>query len=272
MNKRKLPPFYIVTVNYYLANYLVKFISSLSSLTFVNKLIVVNHSPDETLENLSAPFPIHIINQNNRGYAYGLNRGLREVHSKNAIILLCNPDIFLLTPKELERALIYMHNHTKVGILVPQLVGNEKKSLFSYRTFYSIKTLLISRIGTLHNVFSKAYQEHLYIGYEQQLEPFDVDWGHGAALLYRFSALGRYPTFDENYFLYFEDVDLCARLWIEGFSVMSYPKLIFSHSWQRQSHKNWRFLYYHVASFLKFVRKFKGLPQRTNLLKRRLYS
>jgi len=266
MNKQKLPPFYIVTVNYYLADYFAKFVSSLSSLNFVTKLIIINHSPEENLEIFSAPFPVQIINQKNGGYAYGLNRGLQEVDREDAIVLLCNPDIVLLSHEEVEKALIYMNVQNNIGLLIPQLAREDLTSYNPCRKFYSIKTLLVSRIGIFRKWFPQAYREHCYMDYEG-LEPIEVDWGFGAAMFYRFSANGRCSVFDERFFIYFEDVDLCAQLWSKGFSVVCYPKLLFFHSWQRQSHKRLSFFYHHIASLIKFISKYRMLPRRKDLIK-----
>jgi GT2 family glycosyltransferase len=98
--------------------------------------------------------------------------------------------------------------------------------------------------------------------------PREVDWGAGAALLYRVAAAAGRPAFDDRFFLYFEDVDLCANLWRRGFTVMHYPALIFRHDVQRQSSSSLRFLGYHLASLIKFIWKYQGLPSRGDLVRR----
>ena len=264
MPKLNLPPFYVITVNYHSGSYLPALISSLAPLTFLKKLIVVNHSPEESLAELTAPFPLQIINQENAGYGAGLNRGLREIPENHALALLCNPDLVLATPAAAAGALAYLEAHPRVGCLIPKSVDFSGEFLYPCRTFYSLKTLLAARIGLCRRAFAKEYRRHLYLDAPGD-RPLEVDWGYGAAMFYRVSAFGGKPAFDERFFLYLEDVDLCLRLWRADLSVVYYPEVLFRHHSQKDSHRRWRFLLYHLASLWKFVGKYRGLPQRADL-------
>jgi GT2 family glycosyltransferase len=69
--------------------------------------------------------------------------------------------------------------------------------------------------------------------------------------------------FDEKFFLYYEDVDICIRLWKSGRSVMVDPDVQVVHDARRTSHKSWRFMRWHVASMIRFFWKHWGrLPRR----------
>ncbi len=264
MPHRNLPPFYVVTVSYHSGSQLPEFIASLSPLPLVKKLIITNHSPEESLAELKAPFPIQVIVQDNAGYGAGLNRGLREIGEGNAITLLCNPDVALLTPEKVADALAFLAANPGVGCLIPRSVDFQGQPIWACRTFYTWKTLLASRISFFRRVFAGPYREHLLLDTTGN-QPMEVDWGYGAAMFYRVAAFGGGPTFDEDFFLYMEDVDLCVRLWQAGLAVVYYPDLLFRHHSQRESHRRWRFLRYHLVSLGKFIRKYRGLPQRQGL-------
>ena len=261
-----LPPFYVITVNYHSGEFLPDFISSCAALPFLQKLIIVNHSPQESLAALTAPFPLQIIDQENAGYGAGLNRGLREVPEPDAVALLCNPDIVLATPGQVAPALTYLTAHTRVGCLIPKSVDFEGEFLYPCRSFYSLKTLLAARIGIFRRAFQEIYRQHLSVGADTN-RPREVDWGCAAAVFYRVATFGGGPAFDPRFFLYMEDVDFCARLWQAGLSVVYYPEVSFRHHGQRQSHSKWRFLRYHLVSLAKFMAKYGGLPQRRDLIK-----
>lgn len=261
MPKIKLPPFYAITVSYHSRSYLPDLISSLAPLPFLKKLIIVNNSPEESLADLTAPFPLQIINQKNAGFGAGLNRGLEEIKEKEAVALLCNPDIILATPAKVPEALAYLAAHPRVGCLIPKSVNFEGKFLDPVRTFYTWKTLLAARIGICRRAFAAAYRKHLYRDAPAD-RIMEVDWGYAAAVFYRVSALKDGPAFDPRFFLYMEDVDFCLRLWRAGLAVIYYPDVLFRHHSQTDSRRRWRFLLYHLASFGKYLLKYRGLPQR----------
>lgn len=257
-----LPPFYVITVNYHAGSYLPEFIASLAPLPFLHRLIIVNHSPEENLAALSAPFPLQVINQKNAGYGAGLNRGLREIGEQNAVALLCNPDLVLATPAKVAEALAYLAAQPRVGCLIPRSVTFEGQPILACREFYTWKSLLAARIGFFRRVFAGPYRQHLLLDAPGD-RPLEVDWGYGAAMFFRVNAFGGAPAFDENFFLYMEDVDLCVHLWQAGLAVVSYPDLLFRHHSQRDSQRRWRFLRYHLVSLGKFIWKYRGLPQRS---------
>jgi len=256
-----LPPFYVITVNYYSGSYLPDFISSLAPLPFVKKLFIINHSPGESLEALSAPFPLEIIVQENAGYGAGLNRGLREIGEKNGVALLCNPDLVLATPDKVAAALAFMASNLRVGCLIPKSVDFQGRFLYPGRNFYTWKTLLASRIGFFRRAFAEDYQQFRHPD-APLAQPQEVDWGYGAAMFYRLSAFEGGPAFDPRFFLYLEEVDLCVRLWRSGLSVVYYPEVLFRHHNQGESQSHWCFFLYHVVSLGKFIWKYRGLPQR----------
>ncbi len=266
MDIKNYPAFYVVTVNYYSSSFLQELIDSFKPLNFIRKFFIINHSPEEHLDDLQAPFALKIINQKNTGYGAGLNRGLLEISEKDAIVLCCNPDVVLLTPGELLAAINYLCNNPQIGCLIPQSLAPDAAPLYPCRTFYSWKSLFASRISYFRKNPPNWYRK-LFCMNLSESDPTEVDWGCGAILLYRMFSLGEISAFDENFFLYFEDVDLCTRLWQAGLSVVFYPKLVFEHHVKRESHTSWRYLFYHIASLIRYIRKYKGLPRRIDLLR-----
>jgi GT2 family glycosyltransferase len=73
-----------------------------------------------------------------------------------------------------------------------------------------------------------------------------------------YAALG---GFDEDYFLYYEDVDLCVRLWCAGRRIVLCPQAAVLHAAQRASHRNLRHLAWHLGSMARyFIRHWGRLP------------
>lgn len=83
------------------------------------------------------------------------------------------------------------------------------------------------------------------------LPPYDPAWLPGAFLLIRSETFRRVGGFDERFYLYAEDVDLCARVRLAGGRLHYMPDVQVSHAAQRSSHIHWRYLRWHVQSLLR---------------------
>lgn len=81
--------------------------------------------------------------------------------------------------------------------------------------------------------------------------PAEPAWFPGAFLLIRATAFRQVGGFDGRFYLYAEDVDLCARLRLAGGRLRYVPHVQVSHAAQRSSHVRWRYLRWHVASLLR---------------------
>lgn len=84
------------------------------------------------------------------------------------------------------------------------------------------------------------------------------DWVAGMFMLFRTSAFEAVGGFDEGFFMYYEDVDICARLWKGGQSVIGCPRARVVHHARRASRRDLRHARWHVASMLRFWRKNLG--------------
>ncbi|WP_052316045.1 glycosyltransferase [Desulfomonile tiedjei] len=260
-------PFYVVTVNHNNFEELRRLIVSLEPFKYLKKLIIVNHSSPESVGNPVASFPIQIIHQENKGYGAGLNRGLEEISEPNAITLLCNPDVTIINPEAMLEAIEYLTQNPEVSCLIPTLVDPRFRPTYSCRKFYTLKTLIASRMPWFKNRPPEFLKQHLYID-RNRSDPFEIDWGCGAAMLFRNSLFPHPLSFDERFFLYFEDVDLCTKAWQAGFSVVFFPKLVCLHDEQKRSHSQMSFFITHLVSMFKYMNKYSGLPRREHLTDR----
>jgi len=258
------PRLYVITVNYHSEDHLKQLIGSLARVGLLKEMIIVDHSDSKSLDSLEAAFPVKIVRQANLGYGAGLNRGLREVPDEDAVAFLCNPDVRLTTPDVMEEVLAYLRDNPRIGCLFPSLTDSGHQLLYSCRKFYTPWTLLAVRIRYLRKRLPHSLREHYYMDAADD-GPIEVDWGSGAGVFCRASLFPEHFRFDERFFLYFEDVDLCAHLWRTGFSVVKYPGLVFVHHAQERSRRELRFSLRHAISLLRFIVKYRGLPTRDDL-------
>lgn len=262
-----IEPFYIVTVNYKSGQFLQNLIKSVEHVS-IRQLIIIDHSGELSQNAFPANYPIRIIKGENRGYGAGLNRGIKEIPDSEALVLLCNPDVRLLTPERLADVADYMNRNSKVGVISPRIITHEGYNVSSCRQFYTFLTVMTVRVGWIVRKCPAFIEKHYYWdkGFET---PFVADWASGAALFCRLSAFPDRNFFDERFFLYMEDVDLSARLWENGRTVEYFPEFMVEHYEARRSRKSFRFLFLHVSSLIKFIWKYRGFPTRESLKRRK---
>jgi N-acetylglucosaminyl-diphospho-decaprenol L-rhamnosyltransferase len=82
--------------------------------------------------------------------------------------------------------------------------------------------------------------------------PFFPDWVAGIFMFFRSTVFAEVKGFDERYRLYFEDVDLCSRLRLAGYKIILDPRVSVVHNARRTSHKNLRYLKWHISSGMRF--------------------
>ena len=208
------------------------------------------------------PFPVRVISRRNRGYAAACNEGLALAHGE--YVAVSNVDLEY-GPRVFSRAVGYLDEHLDVGILAPALFYPDGRYQHSARRFYTWSAAFWSRCPLRARLAPpRCFREHLMLD-DRPDGPREVDWAVGALLVVRREALstpGR--VFDNRYRLYMEDVDLCLEMWRSGWKVMQVPDLEVVHGYARRSRKILsRAGLSHVASFIRFALKHRGLPSRS---------
>ena len=219
-------------------------------------VVVDNASEDDGLGDVQERYPhVHwLLNSENLGYARGANRGIAAVRAEYYLIL--NPDI-VAQPGAVDSLLAFADEHVKAGIVGPQLLNENGSIQDSCRRFYTFKTLLLRRT-ILGKIFphSRTVDEHLMRDFDHNSSR-PVDWVLGGCLLARHSAMERTGPMDERFFLYFEDVDWCYRMWQAGCEVLYTPDARFTHRHRRESAKGalHKSFWLHLGSLISFYEK-----------------
>jgi N-acetylglucosaminyl-diphospho-decaprenol L-rhamnosyltransferase len=220
----------VVVVNYNAGRHLVACLSSVyqaaGDLT-VDVVVVDNASFDDSLEQARTAHPAARILENpeNRGFATAANRGVRATDA--AFVLLLNPDAEI-TGGTLAALRKVADDRARAAVFGP-LVRNPDGSIQpSARRVPGIgQGLAHAFLGRLApgNRFSRAYT---MADWDRASER-EVEWVSGSAMLVRRAAFDAVGGFDEGYFMYVEDVDLCTRLRAAGWSVLFTPELEVTH-------------------------------------------
>jgi len=219
-------------------------------------IVVDNASSESGLAGLQDRFTAvqWIKSSENLGYAGGANRGVAAASAE--YYLLLNPDI-VAQPGAVDALLDFADARPKAGIVGPQLLNEDGTIQDSCRRFYTFRTLLLRRTF-LGKIFRKSaiIDRHLMRDFDHRSER-PVDWVLGGCLLVRRSAMERTGPMDERFFLYFEDVDWCYRMWQAGYDVVYTPSARFVHRHRRASAKGafHRSFWLHLGSLISFYEK-----------------
>ena len=219
-------------------------------------IIVDNASSDAGLEAVHRRYPdfTWVFNSENSGYSRGCNLGMSQAEAEYYLVL--NPDI-VVQPGALDNLLEFADHQPRAGMVGPQLLNEDGSIQDSCRRFYNFKTLLLRRTF-LGKVFpdSRTVRLHLMQDFDHRSSR-PVDWVLGGCLLVRRSAMDRTGPMDERFFLYFEDVDWCYRMWQAGFEVLYTPDARFVHRHRRDSARGAlnRTFWMHLGSLISFYEK-----------------
>jgi len=200
----------------------------------IREILVVNNSGDPVEDLLHGlPWPARVMTPGrNLGYARGVNEGIRAAREEQVLIL--NPDI-LVSAGSIETLMRCAEEHPRAGIVAPRLLNADGTLQLSARRFYTWKTLLLRRapLGP-YAARSRTLRDHLMADWDHA-DTRPVDWVLGAAMLARKRAIRDVGLMDERYFLYFEDVDWCQRMWRHGYDVLYCAEAPMVHEYARAS-------------------------------------
>lgn len=174
-------------------------------------IVVDNASSDGSAQLVAREFPrVRLIaNQRNEQYARANNQALRA--SAGEMLLLLNPDVRLL-PGAIDALLAFMAAHPAAGACAPQLLNPDGSVQRSVRSFPTPGALLADLVG-LARLFPRSERLGRYrLTYWKHDTVREVDQPMASALMVRRRALLQVGLFDEQFPLFFNDVDLCYRL------------------------------------------------------------
>jgi len=202
-------------------------------------IVVDNASPDGSVEMVQAEFADKvtlIANESNRGFGAAHNQSIGQ--STGRYVFLINPDSRMLHPDLLRRMVEYMDANPDIGMLGPRILNPDGTLQFSARRFPPMFAGIFR-----HTLLGRLFPRNRFVrGYLMSDNPhdttMDVDWLSGSALMVRREMLDRIGLFDERFFMYCEDVDLCKRAHAAGWRVVYYPEVEVSHRIGAASDKN----------------------------------
>lgn len=232
VNCQPQPLISIVFVNYNSADFLECALQSLSSSELDKEVIVVDNASNERKRLIDLCQKHHallVLLKRNQGYGRAANQGVR--YARGRYVAVANPDIQFL-PLALTRLVSFLDTHPEAGVVSPQLLYPDLKPQPSCRRFPKLRYVLAGRRSPLVRLFPcfAPAREFLYLdllGQESQTSACSavpVDAVIGTMMLFRREALEAVKGFDETYFMFAEDLDICQRLRDQGWEVFLEPR------------------------------------------------
>ncbi|MBK9125768.1 MAG: glycosyltransferase family 2 protein [Chloroflexi bacterium] len=237
-----------------------------SEATHDSEVIVIdNASQDRTVERVQSIFPyVKILaNSDNPGYGVANNRGFALSHGD--VIVILNPDV-VVAPGAVQALVDFVASNGDVGVVGPRTLSSDGRPVITARHDYTVFRLLVKHLGINRVIPSWVYGSLGPLSLETN-DPLDVDWLHGSALALRRDIYAQLGGFDEEFFLFMEDVDLCARARDAGLRVVLLPSAQVEHVGSESVNRFpvARIRSYHISP-LHYFRK-RGRPWAVRILK-----
>jgi len=226
-------------------------------------IVVDNNSGDGVEEMIKERFPqVKFIQTNaNLGMGGGNNAGIREAQGKYVLIL--NPDIFVF-PNSLQRMIDFAKTREDIGALAPRLLNPDKSFQETCYRWHKIYTPIFRRTFFGRLGFGKKELRRFLMSDWDHGSTREVDWIQGSCLLIPKNVLDQVGLFDERFFMYFEDTDLCRRIQNAGYKNIYLAEAEVVHLHRRQSADGGllkvifnRLTRIHIKSWLKYVLKWR---------------
>jgi len=224
----------------HLVHQLLADLKSASVADSVNVTLTLNIHENLPFTPISFPFPIEIItNPEPKGFGANHNAAFFLHQKDSTFFCVVNPDIRI--DQNPFPALIECLKNLDIGLVAPIVVDQNGVIEDSARTFPTPFKILCKALGRCRgsDYFIKS-------------QPIYPDWLGGMFMMFPRNIFEKLNGFNERYFLYYEDVDLCARLRLLGYELVLCPAAKIVHNAQRSSHRNLKYMKWHLTSMLRF--------------------
>ena len=219
------------------------------------KIFVVDNSKENIIEKAVLQLDDnrieYIFNNSNLGFGSANNIILDKIIKKEIVSkyhLILNADIYF-DDGTIERIVKYMDEHGEVGQIGPRINDINKNLTYSCRLLPTPLNLITRRFIPLRKI-----DYHYEMRGFNHDEIAEVPILSGCFIFIRSNIIEKIGKFDERYFLYLEDYDLCRRI-SEKYKIIYYPKSIIYHAHGKGSYRNLRLLFIHTKSAIVYFNK-----------------
>ncbi|MCF6349380.1 MAG: glycosyl transferase family 2 [Flavobacteriaceae bacterium] len=233
-------------------NELSKTINSFLNTPLQKKLFLIDNSPKDKLRNkFNQPEIEYIFIGENIGFGSGHNTIINKIKDCSKYHLILNPDvsfessIILNLIKTLEK-------EEELAMIAPKVIFPNGEHQYTCRKYPTVLEMISRKMGIFKNYVNKREYKNLDL-----TKTFYPDFIHGCFQLYKTEDFVKINGFDERYFLYMEDVDICRKIDVLGKKKMYYPKEEITHILKKGSSKSIQLFIRHFLSSVKYFYKWR---------------
>lgn len=221
----------------------------------INAVYLVDNSPDNCLQSLTKLDPRikYLAAPHNPGYGSAHNLAIKKSIGDNVRYhLVVNPDIRLAST-ELAKLIDFIQHRNDVGLVMPKVVYPDGKVQH-----------LCKLLPNPFNIFARRFMPRSYIdkmnyNYTLQWTEYNklmqVPYLSGSFMLFSVSDLQQIGSFDERFFMYFEDTDITRRFYREG-KAWFYPQVTVTHEHNQESYRSLKMFWIHIQNMIRYFNKY----------------
>lgn len=263
--------FAIITVSHNDLNerYFTSLKAAIAKTTERVQLIVVDNESqayvaNELVDQYFEKDAVTILRHGDYGFGRSSNRGIREARAQ--YVLFLNPDTIISDADFFDKLKAFLDANPQAGIVAPRIHHFDGQLQETCRRFPRWFMPFIQRTGLAKTSFGERYaSSFLMRDYDHQKVRM-VDWAQGSALCISQPLLEELGGFDDRFWMYFEDIDLCRRVWNTGHPVYYFPETHIGHAYGKASAGKRNFVWTtltntmaraHIVSWLKYEWKWR---------------
>ncbi len=200
------------------------------------EIIVVDNDEKAVIgDELMKEFPYvrYIKSKHNKGFGAGNNLGARK--AKGEYLFFLNPDT-LIFPDTIQELVKFFEKKEKIGIVAPVLFHKNKKAFELQGASELTPLRAVVALSFINKLFPNNAISKKYFNLEwNKTTVKEVDTVPGTAFMIKKKIFYKIGGFDENFFLYFEEFDLCKRVRENGYKIFITPSSKIIHLWERST-------------------------------------
>lgn len=231
-----------------------KTINSFLNVPLNKKLFLIDNTPNKFFEYVFVHDNIEYISvDENIGFGSAHNRVINKIKSLSKYHLILNPDVYFehdVIPNLIQE----LEKDSSLAMIAPRVLFPDKKHQYSCRRYPSFAELFARRFVFLKPFFKAVIFKGTYRDKDLNI-PFYAEYITGCFHLYKTDDFVNLKGFDEQYFLYMEDVDICKKIDALGKNKLYYPREEIIHLLKQGSSKNIRLFFIHIYSMIKYFMK-----------------